>query len=237
MKTLTPKQQEIKKREDRILSIARKRVIDDGYHGLNMDRIAEEIGASKGTIYNHFSCKEEIIIALAVQTMQKRLQLFQDAAQFKGASRHRMYALANANGFFFQHYPDYFRFEQMLSIDSIWEKTSAERRNLVKSCQMNCMAVVSGIVRDGIASEDLCLPPQTTPEDLVFGLWSISLGAQSIIASSDSLLDLGVKNPNETLTLHLHRILDSFGWNPLSNDFDYTSLESRIVQEVLSSHE
>ena len=98
MELLTPKQLEIKEREDRILEISRRLILAEGYHGLNMDRIADEIGASKGTVYNHFGCKEEIIISLAVQTMEKRVALFQRAAQFKGPSRHRMFAIGRTVG-------------------------------------------------------------------------------------------------------------------------------------------
>ncbi len=233
MKTLTPKQLEIQHRELKILEIARAHIVSEGYHGLNMDRIAEEIKSSKGTVYNHFSCKEEIIIALAVQTMEKRAELFQAAAQFKGGSRQRILAVGRANSYFFQEFPDHFRFEQMLRIDSIWEKTSGKRRMLVKSCEMKCMAVVAGVVRDAIATEDLVLPENTSPEDLVFGLWSISLGAQSIMASSDSLTDLGVKNPASALHFHMQKLLDSFQWTPLSTEFDYTAIEDRIDREVL----
>lgn len=233
MSTLTPKQLEIQERELKILASARARVVSEGYHGLNMDRIAEEIKASKGTVYNHFSCKEEIIIALAVQTMEKRAELFQAAAQFKSGSRQRILAVGRANGYFFEKFPDHFRFEQMLRIDSIWEKTSEKRRILVKSCEMKCMSVVSGVVRDAIASEDLVLPENTSPEDLVFGLWSISLGAQSIMASSESLTDLGVKNPAWALHFHMQKLLDSFQWMPLSTEFDYEAVEARIDREVL----
>lgn len=234
MSTPTPKQLQIQNRELKILEIAREHVVSEGYHGLNMDRIAEEIKSSKGTVYNHFGCKEEIIIALAVQTMEKRAELFQDAAQFKGGSRQRILAVGHANSYFFQKFPDHFRFEQMLRIDSIWEKTSAKRRMLVKSCEMKCMAVVAGVVRDAIATEDLVLPEGTSPEDLVFGLWSISLGAQTIMASSESLTDLGVKNPALALRFHIQKILDSFHWTPLSTEFDYDSIEDRIDREVLN---
>jgi len=233
MQTLTPKQQEIRNRELRILEIARRMIVSQGYHGLNMDRIAEEIESSKGTVYNHFGCKEEIIIALAVQTMEKRAELFHAAAEFKGRSRYRMLAVGRANRYFFERFPDHFRFEQMLRIDSIWEKTSEKRRMLIKSCEMKCMAVVSGIVRDALASEDLHLPAESTPEDLVFGLWSISLGAQSIMVSSESLSDLGVQDPSQALHMHIQHLLDSFCWQPLSDQFDYTALAARIDQEVL----
>lgn len=233
----TLKKQQIRDREERILGIARQQVLSQGYHGLNMDRIAEQIGVSKGTIYNHFRCKEEIIIALAVQNMEKRVELFRTAAEFRGTSRQRMFAVARANSFFFQTYPDYFRFEQMLRIDSIWEKTSEKRQFLIRSCEMRCMTMVSGIVRDAVASGDLELPGGTTPEDIVFGLWAISLGAQSIISSSESLAELGVRAPTVTLMDQIQRLLDSFGWQPLSANEDYSVLDEQITRELSKAAE
>ena len=90
MSTASPKKREIIDREARIRQIARPMIIKNGYHGLNMDRIAEEMQLSKGTIYNHFSCKEEIIIALAIESAEKRREMFQQAAQFRGRSRFRI---------------------------------------------------------------------------------------------------------------------------------------------------
>ncbi|MFT5093045.1 MAG: AcrR family transcriptional regulator, partial [Porticoccaceae bacterium] len=72
MENLTRKQREIKEREDRILGLARTMLAEGGYLGLSMDAIAEQLEYSKGTIYNHFPCKEEIIISLAVETMDRR---------------------------------------------------------------------------------------------------------------------------------------------------------------------
>ncbi|MCA9258394.1 MAG: helix-turn-helix transcriptional regulator, partial [Planctomycetales bacterium] len=80
MKTLTRKQRELQEREARILEVSREVVVREGYHGLSMDRVAEALEYSKGTIYNHFSCKEDIILALAVQTTEKRTELFERAA-------------------------------------------------------------------------------------------------------------------------------------------------------------
>ena len=84
-RTLTRKQREVHDREGRILEVARSMIVDDGYHGLSMDRIAEVMEYSKGTIYQHFSCKEDILMALVNQTMERRLDLFRRAAAFRGS--------------------------------------------------------------------------------------------------------------------------------------------------------
>jgi AcrR family transcriptional regulator len=232
MKTLTPKKQEIAQRESRILAVARPMVVRDGYHGLNMDRIACELGLSKGTIYNHFSCKEEIVIALLVETVTKRMQMFRQAAQFQECSRFRMMSIGEAAERFARQWPEHFRFEQIVRLDSVWEKTSEKRRDIVRSGEMNCMGTVAGIVRDAIASGELHLPRQISPEDLVFGLWSLTSGAYSIVLTSDSLENLGMNEPYATVRTHTSVMLDGYAWQPLSHAFDRDEILTRIGKEV-----
>ena len=232
METLTAKKLEIREREGRILEIARPIVVKDGYHGLNMDRIAEAVNYSKGTIYNHFSCKEEIIIALAIENMNKRIELFRQAAEFKGCARYRMMAIGEAAEIFVRRFADYFQFEQILQLDSVREKTSEKRQSVIRNCEMQCMSVVAGIVRDAVANGDLELPDQMTPETLVFGLWSLSSGAFSIILSSESLPEIGVHDPFEQVRNHTAAMLDGYGWNPLIREFDPSQVLARIRTEV-----
>ena len=91
-------------------------IVQDGYHGLSMDRIAEALEYSKGTIYQHFSCKEEILMALVNQTMERRLELFRRAAAFRGRSRERITAVGAACELFFQLYPDHIHIEHTIRI-------------------------------------------------------------------------------------------------------------------------
>lgn len=233
MKTMTPKKREMQEREAKILEVARPIVVHDGYHGLNMDRIAEAVSYSKGTIYNHFSCKEEIIIALAIQNVAKRIELFRRAAQFKGRPRHRMMSICLAAEMFVRNYSDYFQFEQILRLDSVREKTSEKRQSVIQNCEIQCMSVVSGVVRDAIATGDLKLPDHVSPEKLVFGLWSLTSGAYSIALTSDSLPELGVDEPFAAVREQVAIMLDGYRWKPLSTKFDASELLTRIREEVL----
>ena len=228
MSTLSPKQQEIVDREKRILEVARRLIIEDGYHGLNMDRIAELLGISKGTIYNHFSCKEEIIIALANETAEVRRKFFGRAALFNGCPRFRMLAIGQADIQFFQQFNDHFEFERMLRIPSILAKTSEQRQAVMQMCEASCMMVVGGIVRDALARDDVQLPSGMSVEEMVFGLWSLHYGAQSIIASSDHLEQIGIRSPIEMIVVHTRKLLDGFGWKPLSTEFD----EAKILEQI-----
>ncbi len=232
MTTLSPKQLEIREREQRILSHARKLVLSGGYHGLGLDTVAAELNVSRGTIYNHFKCKEEIILALLLETMDKRRGMFQRAAAYRAIPRVRLSAIGVAAEMFVRLYPDHFRVEQIVKSDSIWEKTTHERRSLVKSCQMQCVGIVGGIVRDGIAQGHVALPESMTPEDLVFGLWSMTEGAYAIISTSDAIPELGIAKPFEAIRANIHNLLDGCGWTPLASDYDYRTAAESILKDV-----
>jgi len=228
------RERERQEREQRILEVSRPMLVRDGYHGLNMDRIAEALEYSKGTIYNHFSCKEEIILALAIQTMDKRAKMFERGTAFQGTSRERLQAIGFASEMFVKLYPDHFLVEQVIRSSSIWKKTSEERRNLMRMCEFRCMGIVGGIVRDAIASGDLELPDDVNVEELVFGMWSLSFGAFSIIATSDSLSELGIRDSFDSVRLNISHMLDGYGWKPLSKDHDYLAVIARVQEEVFS---
>ena len=65
MDTLTRKQREIREREQLILDVARDMLLTRAYLGVTMDRIAQEIEYSNGTVYQHFSNKEDVLVASA----------------------------------------------------------------------------------------------------------------------------------------------------------------------------
>ncbi|MEM1069605.1 MAG: TetR/AcrR family transcriptional regulator [Planctomycetota bacterium] len=231
-KRLTPKQREIRQREVRILELAREKLAQLGYLGWNMDIIAAELEYSKGTIYNHFSCKEEIILALAIETMEQRTEMFQRAVSFPGLPRERMSAIGVAAELFVRLYPHHFHVEQLIRSHSIWEKTSEKRQTRMRWCEGRCMEMVAGVVRDGIAAGHLELNDQALPEDLVFGLWSQTFGAYSIIATSDSLPELGIADPYAAVRQAIRMVLDGYQWQPLSSQHDYVALQERIQAEV-----
>lgn len=237
MVSLTRKQRELREREVKILCVARDQLCRAGYLGLNMDRIADQIEYSKGTIYQHFRNKEEILLALANEALTKRVELFRQAAQTEGGSRMRMAAIGAAAEAFVEKFPHHFMVEQIVRASSIWEKTSAERRELMLQCERSCMQVVGGVVRDAVEQGDLHLHQAGMVEDMVFGLWSINSGALTIINTSMSLQEIGIANPLAALRMNQNALLDGHGWRPLAREFDFDSHIDLIKAWFLSEKE
>ncbi|QDV77364.1 TetR/AcrR family transcriptional regulator [Botrimarina mediterranea] len=226
------KQREIRLREAQILAVARDQILEGGYLGLNMDRIAAQIEYSKGTIYQHFRNKEEILLALVNDALDTRQRMFRVAAAIQAPDRVRLATIGAAAEAFVEHFPYHFKVEQIVRAASIWEKTSPERRELMQSCEKLCMSTVVEVVHHGVATGDLSLPEGVRPEEIVFGLWSIYLGSQIITHSSDTLGEIGIDNPIRSLRTNQHRMLDGYGWRPLSSDYDYSAHMDRVKAEM-----
>ena len=234
MTTLTRKERELQQRETLFLDTAERLLLERGYLGMNMDRVAELTEYSKGTLYQHFTCKEDLIAGVLIRTMEARERLFTKAATFHGRPRERMTAIGVADQVHGLCYPEHDRIERITKVESIWDKASEQRRQRFQMRDNNCMGTVQGIVRDGLASGDLNLPEGLTADSLVFGLWSMAIGADMLIAFGIVPDVLNEQDPIAMLNKNYQVFLDGYQWQPLSSDWDYASTVVRIREELFA---
>jgi AcrR family transcriptional regulator len=233
MVELTRKQREIERRTREILRVSKPILVGEGFHALSMDRIAANMEYAKGTIYNHFPHKEEIVLALAVQSMELRRKLFEFSAAVPENSRTRMMAIGIACEFYTHHCHDDFVIEQWMRNVSVWEKSSQQRQNLIRQCETQCLAIVSGIVQDGVSDGSLSVPVELTNEEFVFGFWAITFGSQILMASSPSLPALGIRDPMRAMRIHCATLLNGFQWQPVADLSDYLSESDRLARDLI----
>jgi len=81
METITTrrslKEKQRQEREGLILQAAEEVLMEKGYHETSIDEIAARVGIAKGTIYLHFSSKEDLIFALFERELQKFFQVIE----------------------------------------------------------------------------------------------------------------------------------------------------------------
>jgi AcrR family transcriptional regulator len=213
MDKITRKQREFKQREARILQLARPILLKEGYQALSMERLAGLMEYAKGTLYNHFPHKEEIVLALAIESMELRYRMMQAASAENACPRERLIAVGAASELFAQA-AGHFAVEAWIRNTTIWSKASEERQNLIRQCEARCMGIVAGIARDAIARGDLLLPDGMSAEELVFGFWAITYGSQVLSFSSPSLAALGVNDVTAAIVRHCYTLLSGFEWKP-----------------------
>jgi AcrR family transcriptional regulator len=238
METLSRKQREIQEREELILEAGRCLFSEVGYFGLTMDKVAKATEYSKGTIYQHFSSKEELLMALAIRTQRICVSLFERAATFGGSSRERMLAVGIAYELFYRlHRPDIVILESIMS-DGLQDKVPEQLCDRMGSCSDQNFSIVAGIVRDAIAQGDLAESAVAQPEKVAFALWSQTYGAFSIIGTHTHMEERrGLTSPYDQVMESCQVLMDGYCWEPLSQQWDYQATYDRIRGEHFAEEE
>lgn len=199
-----------------------------------MDRIAELAEYSKGTVYQHFHCKEEILIQLCNQCITDLSSLFIKASQFDGNHRERLLAVFYAHDLFAHLQPDSLTIMQSLGGNLITAKVDPSSLAKHRKMEASLLETVSSIVSDGLANGDLTLGEDLNPVELVFGLWSLSYGGQLIQTYDIPLQDLGVRHAGSALIRNSLAMLDGLNWRPLSTEHDYNASLERVKREMFA---
>lgn len=238
MTTTTRKQREIQQREQMLLGIARKMLIEQGFSNLSLDRLADATEYSKGTIYQHFSSKEDLVAALAVQSCEKRVDLFSRAVRYPGTCRERVIALLAADEFFAEQHAHYFKCEMIIRMANLDEKASPERRERLEELEQRLLNAVLDPIRKAVDCGDLPLSAEWTPEKILFALFSLAMGGHIAVLNYTTVMKkIGVTARSPHLFNSVNVFLDGLNWKPLSSQFDYASTANSVVQEVLVKNE
>lgn len=234
MSVASRKQKEIAERHNLLLDIAHTLLNKEGYQQLNMNRIAELAEYSKGTVYQHFHCKEEVLVQLCNRSLKKLLSLFTRAAQTEGNHRERMVAIFVAHAAWAEHEPKNQDMIQTLCADGVKEKVSPDSLSEHSALEASLLAQVVSITEDAIQCGDLPPLQQLTQQELVFGLWSLSHGGRLLISAGLPLHELGIEKPQQALLTTISITLDGLQWRPLSTEFDYQKSLERIQTTVFN---
>ena len=234
MNTLTRKQREIADRHTRFLDIAKSLIEGEGYSTLSMDRIADLAEYSKGTVYQHFSCKEEILIQLCNQSDQRLKSLFTRACEHSGCSREQLLAIGIAHEIWKAENPICDELTQTLHGGGTMDKVSKESLKQHTELELEILGLVGNIVTAAIEKGDLDLEQKTTVPELVFGIWSLCHGGLQLRSMDLPLEQMGISAPYRAVMNTLDATLDGYGWKPLSSEHSYRDASESIFENLFA---
>ncbi|HVW21008.1 MAG TPA: helix-turn-helix domain-containing protein [Opitutaceae bacterium] len=225
------KRKAIADREEELLNLARRMLTGPGgMHGLTMERLAEATPYSKGTLYQHFGSKDDLLAALWIRPLQLRLELYRRASLFHGRARERILAIEAARRVVFALHPESEVIEGGMFAGQ--GNVNPKRAAKIAEIAAGISGVSLGIVRDAAAAGDLTLGGELTAEHVYIALRSLAYGLMHGWQSTGVLQDL-VAGAGPELALDLaNRLLDGLGWKPLLRDWDYRNTLERIWSEV-----
>jgi len=228
MPTQSRKQREILEREELILSTAQALLHQHGYNHLTMDRVAETVEYSKGTIYNHFASKEDLVCSLCCRTINNLIDVFERAYQYPGSTRERYSAIGIGYSLYHQLCPMDTQNIQTVRSNAVREKISEYKLAEMESLEQKITRIARSIVQEAIDCGDLDKKHQAEVNTIVFGGWSMHYGALLLDQSDIPLQDLGFNPVVNMLWKNANIYLDGYQWLPLSTTTDSKKLFEKI---------
>lgn len=221
MNTITRKQRELQQREKLFLDTARQVIRDKGVSALTMEAIADITEYSKGTVYKHFSCKEDIMCALCAEGVEYLISLCEKMTEFPGRPREKSIILALSYLLYAERYPEEFDLLIAARNANIRQKASPERLATADEADQKITQLIKDQIHAAIACGDLALAPETTVDQLCLGPWAMSLGITTLFEAKEMISSIEFAPIQETLYQQLNFLLDGYQWHPLSTAFDY----------------
>lgn len=230
---LSGKQREIQAREELFVDVARTLLLDDGYQAVSISRVADITQFSKGTVYQVFRTKEELVAALGIQCRTKLHAAMQLARRFQGRPRERLVAIGEAIGHYIRRYPHDQRILKIIDSETILQKVGEEQQLRMAEYDVRIYQILLDIVDDAIAQGDLVLPDKATPQGLCFAFWAMIDGAFASMMGGAPLEAVGITDPVAVAVRNGHYLADGYGWRPLSTEWDYEETSRRIRSTIL----
>ncbi len=228
MPTLTRKQREMHEREELILSAAQSILHQHGYNHLTMDRVAETVEYSKGTIYNHFASKEDLVCSLCCRTISNLIDVFERAYQYPGTTRERYCAIGIGYSLYHQLHPMDTQNIQTVRNNAVREKVSEYRLGEMESLELKITRIASNIVQQAIDCGELNKKHQPNVNTIVFGGWALHYGALLLDQSDIPLQEMGFDPVVDMVWQNANIFLDGCQWQPLSTSTDTNKLFEKI---------
>jgi len=228
-------EEEFLERESELITLARSLVDDDCLTTLTIDKLVAESRFSKGTIYKHFTSKEDLLMAICNRSIKEMQDMFIQALEFKGNSREKVLAVMVSYVIWAKLHPMQLFAVLAAHSPSVAACCSGIRNETHKRHEAKLMGLMARQIEKAIQCGDLRLPERMLVEQVTFAMWSASWGAMALIMSKGDSVKLGPMQLERESFTNARLILDGFGWKPLSNNWDYAATIKKIATEVFQS--
>jgi len=230
---LTGRQREIWAREQTFLDAARTMVLDEGYQALTISRVAEATHFSKGTVYQIFHSREELLAALGVQCRARLHEAIERGSRFDGRPRERILAVGEAVVHQHRRNPHDQRILKIIDAETVLEKVGEDLRSAMEAYDLRMYAILQDIIKEAISIGDLELEEDLTPQEVCFAYWAMFDGAYSAMLGGAPLDTVGIREPLASVVRSGQMLGDGLGWRPLRNEWDYADTVRRIRSTIL----
>ena len=151
--TTAPRTLKEKQRQERkalILQAAEEVLMEKGYHETSIDEIAARVGIAKGTVYLHFASKEDLVIALFAQDLEKFQQLVGSTVASELTARAKMEVILHVlyGSFFSKRYQLLYSLSNSADLRRIF----VEKKGCMREMWEQISALITILLEEGKAA-------------------------------------------------------------------------------------
>ena len=231
---LSKSEQKKVNREEELVDLAVVIINEQGFAGLSLEKLTAKSCYSKGTIYNHFSSKEDCLSALCIRAISSILDLFKRALTFDGSSREKAVAVHYAYQLYARLQPTLFMAVLSSKAPGVREKTSIERMGVMDKFEFEINNFSDALFRNAVADGSLILAEHMSIETLSFSNWAMSFGTNVLATSAKEATAVNRLDPKTLLLQNINLLHDGMSWHPLSKDWDYQNTWRRVEREIFA---
>lgn len=225
------KQREYEAREQLLIRIADNILSKDGEVELNMDKIASKSEYSKGTLYKHFGCKEDLLTAIYYEKFQVLFGLFKKVMVMPMSTRDRQLGIHVAHNLFDYHYFNESTRLMIPNTAAMQGKISPMRKKKLEQLQFDFQKLLLDLVQEGIDKDDLQLPQGISADMVVLANQAFSFGMITMMYGSCKTPE-SFESSMYTHLVSVSMLLDGFNWRPFTEGSNLKSIV-KIVEEAL----
>jgi len=232
MNMLSRKQREIEQRHTLILETAKTLFALHGYHSVTMDMIAKEMEYSKGTIYQHFGCKESIITHLCIDFYSLIHDLLETVVEDKQLNPRLQMLLVQEIFILLNNFCQAdVQLKNLAAAEPFCVKVPEDLTETSNELEVSIFQSVVEIVVRAVEEKQLVLNIPLTPVDVALGCWSMVNGTFMIIDAKSCAATLELPRADHLLRKNSHFYLEGIGWK----SFSLTSKMREQIAEHLES--
>ena len=205
---------------------------------LKMSEVAKEAQLSMGTVYSHFSSKEDLLLGCAIDISRTIVSVFHKVLSSSTPAMERLLTLNMAIWLCDARQPHHYFLRQLAMTPDIWQRASTVRAQTLDDIYHEISQMVEALIVELMAENPAITDEnrEDTLADILMGIWSLGEGLFQISISGFGLKQPSLQKDNgfSLLTSNLAKYLQGWGWKtPFSQPMIENS--KRQAEQVVST--
>lgn len=225
----TRKQRELAIRHDLIIQSAAELIRTEGIAAVRMERLAQMTEYSKGTIYQHFSGREDVLMAVSNRILAQQIECISELGRAQLSLREQLTAMVFVHRIITNRQQGQLELLRFVQSEDCHAKSSEKTIEEHAKFYASLVDSVYGVIQEAVGKGQLQLGNTRTVDDVFYSIWAFSFGVTYL----DSLAQIRTSTicptiPEQRVTTLLSAAFDNLNWQPLTSEYKEDELYEKV---------